>query len=292
MEPQAITLSAREKPAGGRVVPVRASHAMPAVSRLVVLVHGYNNTAASAAASYDEFAERIGSAAPGTFAFWTVAHFFWPGDKPWGTISGLSYPAEIGTAKQAARELRIFLAKLTGPAGAPVEIAFVTHSLGGRLVLELLNEMPAAHLSPMVPLVCLMAPAVPVDRVERGGALRAGAEMARRTAVFHSEHDAVLKWAFRFGQAAAGEGFSSRAVGRFGEPRRGLWSVSMPTMHAHGAYWDAANCAEEVARQLGAAPPRAIAARVLPRSDRLKPVPTPAFPVRSSAPARSRGSRR
>ena len=270
MEPQTITLSAREKPAGGRVVPVRASHAMPAVSRLVVLLHGYNNTAASATASYDEFAERVGASARGTWAFWTVARFFWPGDKPWGAVSGLSYPAEIGAAKQAARELRMFLATLTGPAGAPVEIAFVAHSLGGRLVLELLSGMPAVHHSLIVPLVCLMAPAVPVDRVEAGGALRAGAEVPRRTAVFHSEHDAVLRWAFRFGQAAAGEGFSSRAVGRFGEPRRGLWSVSMPTMHAHGAYWGAVNCAEEVARQLGAAPPRAIAARTLPGSDRMK----------------------
>ncbi len=264
MDPQTVTLSARDTPAGGAVVPVRADHAMPAVSRLVVLIHGYNNTQPSAAESYDEFLRNV-TGATGGIRFWTVARFFWPGDKPWGALRGLSYPAEIATARRAARELRLFLTALKGPAGAPVEIAFVTHSLGGRLLLELLAEARVAHPSLLVSLVCLMAPAVPVDRVERGGVLRAAAETARRAVVFHSEHDTVLKWAFRAGQAAAGEGFSSRAVGRFGEPRRGLWSVSMPTMHAHGAYWGAANCAEEVARQLGAATPRAIPARELPR---------------------------
>ena len=282
MEPQTVTLSARESPAGGAVVAVRADHAMPAVSRLVVLIHGYNNTQPSASESYAAFLRNVARAAGG-IRFWTVAPFFWPGDKPWGALRGLSYPAEIGTARLAARELRLFLAALRGPGGAPVEIAFVTHSLGGRLLLELLDEARGARPSLTVSLACLMAPAVPVDRVERGGVLRAAAETAGRAIVFHSEQDSVLRWAFRLGQAAAGEGFSSRAVGRFGEPRRGLWSVSVPTMHAHGAYWEAATCAEEVARQLGAAPPRAIPARA---------IVSRAFPSRSAAPARSRASPR
>ena len=276
-----VVLSAREKPAGGAVVAVRAPHAMPAVPRLVVLIHGYNNTEPSAAEAYAAFVARLDRlrARP----WWTVALFFWPGDKPWSALSGLSYPAEIGAATRAARELRLFLATLRAPSGAPVEIAFVTHSLGGRLLLELLDDARAMQPPLLVTLACLMAPAVPVDRVDPAGVLRAAARMPRRAAVFHSEHDAVLKWGFRLGQAAAGEGFAARAVGRFGEPRRGLWSVSMPTTHGHGGYWDAANCAEEVARQLGAAPARAIAARALPTS---------AFPFRSAVPARSRGARR
>ena len=243
------------------MVPVRADRALPALARVVVLIHGYNNTRPSADDSYAGFTahlERFDA-----LAFWPLAHFFWPGDKPWGALSRASYPVEIGAARRAARELRLFLATLHGPAGAPVEVAFVAHSLGARLLLELLDDGRAQGATPHVPIAALMAAAVPVARVERGGALRDAASLPGRAVVFHSEHDAVLRWAFRLGQLAAGEGFASRAVGRFGEPRRGLWAVSVPTPHGHGEYWASRACAADVARQLGAAPPRSIAARAI-----------------------------
>ncbi len=251
--------SAREKVTGGPVVPVRSHDPMPAVSRVVVLVHGYNNTQRAARASYDAFLANAAGAAVGTF--WPVAEFYWPGDKPWGPFSGLSYPLEIKSAQDAAHELCVFLRTLLGPGGAPVEVAFVSHSLGGRLLLELLDEARQAGPRLIVPAVCMMAPAVPIRRVDAGGVLRAAAEVARRAIVFHSEHDTVLKWAFRLGQFAAGEGFFSRAVGRFGEPRIGLWAASIETSHNHGDYWSAADCADEVSRQLGAAPDRRILTR-------------------------------
>lgn len=170
---------------------------MRAVSRVVVLVHGYNNDAASAAEAYAAFAAHLDRV--NALAWWPAAHFYWPGDKPWPAVGALSYPAEIGTAKEAARELAAFLARLRGPDDGPVEVAFVTHSLGGRLVLELLALLIDMPRAPVVSLACLMGAAVPVDRVERGGVLRAAAEVPRRAAVFHSEHDAVLQWAFRLG---------------------------------------------------------------------------------------------
>lgn len=278
------TLSAREKPSGGPVVPVRADPAMPAVSRVVILVHGYNNDQPSAAASYAAFLAHVDAATFGTF--WTVAEFFWPGDKPWGVVSALSYPAEIGYARDSARELLAFLRQLTGPGGAPVEVAFVTHSLGGRLLMELLDAARQQQPALIVSAACMMAPAVPVDRVEPGGALRAAAEFPRRVAIFHSEHDKVLKWAFRPGQFAAGEGFFTRAVGRFGEPRHGLWAVSMPTAHDHGEYWPGQDCADEASRQLGSAAPRSVAARALPQHA----LPSASTPQRAAAPDRPLGT--
>ena len=241
------------------MVPVRADRPPPALSRVVVLIHGYNNTFASAGESYAGFTAHLEGL--DALTFWPLAHFFWPGDKPWGALSRASYPVEIGAARRAARELRLFLATLRGPVGAPVEIAFVAHSLGARLLLELLEDARAHAAVPRVPIAALMAAAVPVARVEPDGVLREAASLPGRAVVFHSEHDAVLRWAFRLGQLAAGEGFASRAVGRFGEPRRGLWAVSVPTPHGHGEYWESRACAEEVARQLGAAPPRSIGAR-------------------------------
>lgn len=251
----------RELPSGGGVTPVQCADPMPAVSRIAVLIHGYNNTETKARGSYEAFLAHT-HALPAA-AFWPVAEFYWPGDKPWGPFSALSYPLEIASAKHAARELCAYLQRLIGPAGAPVELAFISHSLGARLMLELLEE--ARQLQPrlIVSTVCMMAAAVQVSRVDAGGRLRAAVEVPRRAIVFHSEHDMVLKWAFRLGQFAAGEGFFSRAVGRFGEPRIGLWSESVATSHNHGEYWSGVDCAEEAARQLGAAPDRRLQTHAL-----------------------------
>lgn len=245
--------SARQEATGGPVVPVRSvPRTMPAVSRVVVLIHGYNNTEDAAQRSYEAFLENASGSAVGIF--WPVAAFYWPGDEPWGAFSSLSYPLEIRSAREAAHELCAFLSTLAGPGGTPVELAFVSHSLGGRLLLELLNEARALEPRPIVSTVCMMAAAVPVNRVERDGALRPAVEVPRRAVVLHSEHDMVLTWAFRLGQFAAGEGFFSRAVGRFGEPRVGVWAASIATAHNHGEYWSGTDCADEVSRQLGSAP--------------------------------------
>lgn len=241
---------------------MRANHPPRAFARVLVLIHGYNNTEDDADASYAAFDDVFD---PRARAFWPVAHFFWPGDKPWGALSRASYPMEIGAARDAARELATFLAALTGPHGTRPSVAFVAHSLGCRLLLELLHIATTSLQRLDVPVACLMAAAVPVTRVDVNGALRAAAQSPRRAIVMHSPDDAVLKWAFRLGQLAAGEGFASRAVGRFGEPRRGLWAVSMPTRHGHGDYWPSRDCADEVARQLGATPAREVAPRPLLR---------------------------
>lgn len=255
--------SARKEMTGGPVVPVRSDPAtLPSLSRVLVLIHGYNNTETAARQSYDAFLEHARGSAVGVF--WPVAAFYWPGDKPWGALSRLSYPFEIQSAREAAHELCVFLSALTGPGGTPVELAFVSHSLGGRLLLELLNEARMLAPRPIVSTVCMMAAAVPVNRLEPDGPLRPAAEVPRRAVVLHSEHDTVLKWAFRIGQFAAGEGFFSRAVGRFGEPRVGLWAASIETAHNHGEYWNGADCAAEVSRQLGSAPAHRITASVLP----------------------------
>lgn len=260
-----FTWSTREssKLSGGAVVPVRADPAMPAVSRVVVLVHGYNNTQPAARRSYDAFLENTRGGVIGTF--WPVAAFYWPGDKPWGTFSRLSYPLELKSAREAAHELCVFLHKLLGPGGTPVEIAVVSHSLGGRLLLELLDEARRMQPRPIVSTICMMAPAVQVRGVEPGGALRSAAEVPRRAVVFHSEQDSVLKWAFPLGEFAAGEGLFSRAVGRFGEPRMGLWADAIATTHDHGEYWSGTDCAREVSRQLGSAPAWRSASHALPR---------------------------
>ncbi|MBI2833586.1 MAG: alpha/beta hydrolase, partial [Acidobacteria bacterium] len=129
-------LSARAAPRGGamrrRVEPLDL---LPPASRIVLLIHGYNNTQASAAISYDDFLAKSGIESSGRFP--VVCPFFWPGDKSWGPAAGLSYPLEIKPAREAGALLAAFLDTFPVPGGWPLDVYVVCHSLGSRVALEL-----------------------------------------------------------------------------------------------------------------------------------------------------------
>ncbi len=259
-------LSARTRPAGGPVADsLSVSPApMPHARRVTLLVHGYNNTAPEALASYGEFLAHTGLEA--SLAAGQLCEFLWPGDEDWGILRPLAYPFEIPVAREAAQRLYAFLAALQPAGGWPLEVRLVCHSLGNRLLLELL----AAHCAAGSPealrftVCCLMAAAVPVYMVEDGGELRAAAAAPGRTLVLFSQADAVLRWAFPLGQSAAGEGFFPTAVGRNGDPAAGLWSAreAMPG-YGHGDYWPGAASAARVTEFLGGASARPLPASAL-----------------------------
>src|SRR5205807_6770364 len=78
-----------------------------------------------------------------------VYRFYWPGDKSWGPFSFASYPLEIEPAKMSAKLLAQFVANLSGPGGGLIHVYLIAHSLGSRLVIELLHALTAAF-SPQV----------------------------------------------------------------------------------------------------------------------------------------------
>lgn len=278
MPPAPFTLTAREPHPGGIAVASELSpppSQLPLTgSRLVLLIHGYNNTQEDAENSYLQFRVRTGfdfGCPAGELCF-----FHWPGNRPWGLVSALSYPVEIAPAKESAEKLRDYLAALAANrrGGWPLEISLVCHSLGNRLALDLLRLVAATAPNPDLRIVnfCLMAAAVPVTMVEAGGRLGAGAGIAEKTLVLHSRSDWVLHYAFPLGQTAAGEGFFPKAVGRDGEPHDGLWSESPQDMgtfdYLHGDYWSGKDNGESttaVATFLGGARPRQIAQAAIAR---------------------------
>lgn len=266
-------LSVRTRPAGGAVAPEVAEGPPLFVqgrSRLVVFVHGYNNTLADARGSYAIFNRRLQQmyADGGPLLPDLLARFYWPGDADLGPISFLSYPFEISDAENSAKKLAGFLRGLRGPDGAPVQLDIVAHSLGCRVLLEMIRELfpTLRQLAVHFGVVCLMAAAVQVDMVEPGERLEHTLEALQRLLVLHSTGDRVLHYAFPLGQTAAGEGFFPTALGRFAPP------PGVPGEHEavdeldHGQYWGAGVSAYHVARRLGlgvvTAPPPA---RSLPR---------------------------
>jgi hypothetical protein len=261
----AVVLSARAGPEGGEVADqISVEGPFPHPTRVTLLVHGYNVTRQDALASYGDFLSHSGL--DGSLAAGQVCEFVWPGNKRWGALSAAAFPFEIGKARESAARLYEFLKGVQTANGWPLEVQLVCHSLGNRLLLELLERWlddgspPALRFN-----ACsLMAAAVPVPMVEEGGALGPAAGAPGKTLVLYSGADAVLHWAFPPGETAAGEGFFPQAVGRGGEPA-GRWSErAQMADYGHSDYWPGADSAKSVLAFLGGAPERALPQGAIP----------------------------
>ena len=252
MNLSARELSVRTQPAGGPVaaaVQQGSDRWIEHVGRVILFVHGYNNTLSVARDAYETFstrlAERVREAAAEIFG--PRYRFYWPGDEDLGIFSFISYPVETKDAKASASRFVDFLRELYERFGHPARpIDIVSHSLGGRVVLETLTALASTEiLTGVVKRVCLMAPAVLVEQVEPGGLLYDGARLPETLTILTSEDDWVLWLAFPLGQTMA-EGGSGRALGRYGPP------PGLPARHepvsggvGHTQYWD---CPDAVAR--------------------------------------------
>ena len=121
---------------------------------------------------------------PPAFVFVGV---LWPGD--WW-IPAVNYPAEAGDAVRCGRLLAKFVnTSLSGAAG----VSLVSHSLGGRLVLEAVTRLdrPARE-------VCVLAAAVD-DNCLTSRQYDAARSNARRVSVLASKSDKVLRLAYPVG---------------------------------------------------------------------------------------------
>ncbi|HVZ78780.1 MAG TPA: alpha/beta hydrolase [Gemmatimonadaceae bacterium] len=237
---------------GGAVVPVHGDLGA-ATSAVVLLVHGYANSANAARESWTAFLQGI---ADETVGGWQprVVGVQWPGDEPLPVLNQASYPSKIGVARESAACVAEWLRSANGPGGAPMTISIVAHSLGCRLAVELLERIaddPGAY-NVVVDRVVLMAGAVPTVRVDAGHELRDGAEFPHGTCALFSEGDDVLRIAFPIGETAGGDGFFPTAVGRHGGPGS-TWTAAQQMAHSagglygHSDYWPGREAARAAA---------------------------------------------
>lgn len=212
--------------------------------RVILFVHGYNNTLDVARDAYEMFSARLTARAREASEIrGTNYRFYWPGDTDLGLFSVISYPLEPRDAQESATRLVEFLEGIYRPDGHPARpLDIVSHSLGGRVVLEALTALAGTPiLDGVLKRVCLMAPAVLVEYVEPNGRLYAGARLPEALTILTSEDDWVLWLAFPLGETLA-EGGSGRALGRYGPP------PGLPARHepvsggvGHTQYWDCPN---------------------------------------------------
>jgi hypothetical protein len=242
-------------------------------NRVILLLHGYANSVDDARKSYGRFLDNLQSQFQSAKGIVTdVFRFFWPGDEKWPGISQLSYPLQIESAYKSGQMLAEYLNSLSVPSTGVIELYLITHSLGGRVGIELLRHLyelkQASQLNSHIIFrgFIMMAAAVQQARLGPGGDLNSGVLLMSRRYVLYSPWDTVLHFAFPTGQTATPnaypgdhEGIFPEAVGRFGNPRAS-WTVSQSMYkYEHSDYWPRATTSEPVAQFFGIVIPNRIA---------------------------------
>jgi pimeloyl-ACP methyl ester carboxylesterase len=242
----ALELDMRRDPEGGPVVPCKARWrgAQPRSQKdLIVLVHGFNNNRHQAQEAYSGFRElQKGLLDPASGARFEdmLGDAFWPGDAnyagPLDLVDFLVYPATIDRAKRTAVVLSEHLRQRLDV----LNLYFVGHSMGCRVVLETIARLRADPTF-QIPIrkVCLLAAAVPTFAVFPGGSLERAFVAADQVQVLHSKDDIVLSGAFPTGQTLAGDGFFPTAIGRHGEVPCSPGRVTVQSVEGagHSDYW-------------------------------------------------------
>jgi len=251
---------------GGSVVPaydVSGHDTIDGRGRVLLLVHGYNNSVDVAERSFTTFVQSLQRLAGRPSLPWAVYGVHWPGDLPNKVLGTLAYGNKIAVSRHSAASLFNYLRQRHGPEGAPMSISIVAHSLGTRLTLELAEQFRAAAAASSAQIILerlvLMAAATPEFRVEDRGSLRPAVQFVRGVCVLHSTGDKVLQLAFPPGQTVGGDGFFPTAVGRYGQPAR-AWQQSAamanrsggrPKKYGHSDYWPGSESAAATAAFLG-----------------------------------------
>lgn len=240
-----LVLNMRDGPEGGPVVACVGKWKNEQTrwqNELLVLVHGFNNNqyeAQQAYAGFRDLQKELVSRSTAARLEELLGDAFWPGDANWAGpldwLDFLVYPATIAGAKATAERLCAYLLRRSDV----LELSFVGHSMGCRVVLETIARLKAdASFQIPIKKVCLMAAAVPTFAVCPGGALEPAFSAAEDVKVLHSRDDIVLSYAFPAGQTLAGDGFLPQAVGLHGHvPRSGRVSVQSVDGAGHSDYW-------------------------------------------------------
>jgi pimeloyl-ACP methyl ester carboxylesterase len=247
----------------------------------LLLVHGYANSTDDAVVVYRALTARLSGDWPSR-----AIDVFWPGDGSSPHEEGVAeswfasrrryfeYAWQPMRATDSAQLIADRIAEAVGQRAAmkahegatprPLVLHVVAHSLGCRLTLELLRELRQSQgLVPGVldiRLVVLMAAAVPLYMVAKGGPLHRALDMPRRVIIYHSKRDRALGLVFRAGQSFESVAPSwplsttRRALGRQGiapeDGRRDVYQTGL----GHRQYWTHRHVASDIDDALKALP--------------------------------------
>jgi pimeloyl-ACP methyl ester carboxylesterase len=189
-------LDLRGRNEGGPVLPGRLV-TMPGVEsgteddlrrevRVVFLIHGFNVNRQEGQAALSKLAAGLTRSADDAIVVVT-----WPGDS-WAKAAG--YPLEGNDADDSAREIVRFADRVLQDG---TQLSFVSHSMGGRVVMETIKRLPAGRFA--VSQVCVMAAAIDDFSLAWGKGYLRAVENSGRVTVLASQSDKVLRFAYPAG---------------------------------------------------------------------------------------------
>lgn len=195
--------------------------------------HGFHVNRANGIDNLSHWTEWLQLGANGFFV-----GVLWPGDARW--VPFIDYPIEGNEAIKSGKLLADYLqANFTGANS----LSFASHSLGARVVLETIENLPSSF---KLKTVTMMAGAI--DDTCLNGEYKDAAARMSKISVLASDCDDVLKWAFPAGNTVAGivtrgDPYWHGALGRYGpnpsNQPAGLWQTPiLPDIweFGHGSY--------------------------------------------------------
>ncbi|MBX9599595.1 MAG: alpha/beta hydrolase [Bryobacteraceae bacterium] len=212
---------------------------------VLVLVHGYRNVLKNVADSYHTVLTKLmDSELVQPPHYDLVLGFLWPGFR-----TQLGFFPAVPYANRSAGFFRTLLIRLGGSA---LTVDVQTHSLGARVALQALSATEELFVDNLM----LTAAAVDNECLEPGQEFHASLDRCRRTVVYHSNQDKVLKIGFRIASL-------DRALGLRGPEHPSIIEQKCPTVYVvdcshvvkkHGSYRMAGAYYSHWARVLGEFP--------------------------------------
>jgi hypothetical protein len=202
-----IVVRSEEQPNPNPSTPLTPTLIQAIQGRDVLLgTHGFNVNRADGIANLSHWSEWLRLGANGFFV-----GVLWPGDARW--VPFVDYPIEGDEAIKSGQLLAEYLSANFRGANS---LSFSSHSLGARMVLETIRNIPSSF---KLNAVAMMAAAI--DDTCLSGEYKDAAARVGRISVLASSCDEVLKWAFPVGNPISGiltrgDPYWHGALGRFG----------------------------------------------------------------------------
>jgi len=159
--------------------------------RILILVHGYNNTAKNVQEAYCDIYNNCRDIVlknDGTQIYDEIVGYVWPGEDNF-----LEFDKAVNLAEKSAERLRFWIEKIKSTANN-VTLDVFTHSLGGRVILSTLKNL--AHET-QIDHVFTTAAAVNSDSMETNLEFFGANLKSKIFYVFHSIYDPVLRFAYQ-----------------------------------------------------------------------------------------------
>jgi esterase/lipase superfamily enzyme len=158
--------------------------------KILLVVHGFNNSAKDAMQTYRTVADHIAALrdAEGNALYDLVVGYLWPGYE--NKLEYYSAKEHAIKLKEKMKDHLVFLASQA----AKVDV--IAHSMGNRLMFEALNFPPEKNAKKIVQNLYSFAAAIDNETIEKKHKFFHSSENCENVLIFHSKQDEVLEFLY------------------------------------------------------------------------------------------------